>query len=234
MEAPAPGSLDGACQNSSKLRIELRKLIKAYGADVVKRVLRNIEATNPVENRRSRGRPVGPAIDDLPSLSRAAVMWRERGGGPVWPALTAVGKSLPGESESNARRLLNRLLNEESGWHDRFKRAGIDDFWKAAWERKIIRLMHRASRGYRDKVSAMLKVQNPAPSGDLVNDYICFCVPLLTTEEIFIMFQEAHAAKLIPFNIISRGGQYDLVFDSHPLDTYLFLLRKFSSKNLLR
>jgi hypothetical protein len=234
MEAPALGSLDGACQNSSKLRIELRKLIKAYGADVVKRVLRNIEATNPVENRRSRGRPVGPAIDDLPSLSRAAVMWRERGGGPVWPALTAVAKSLPGESESNARRLLNRLLNEESGWHDRFKRAGIDDFWKAAWERKIIRLMHRASRGYRDKVSAMLKVQNPAPSGDLVNDYICFCVPLLTTEEIFIMFQEAHAAKLIPFNIISRGGQYDLVFDSHPLDTYLFLLRKFSSKNLLR
>lgn len=38
MEAPALGSLDGACQNSSKLRIELRKLIKAYGADVVKRV----------------------------------------------------------------------------------------------------------------------------------------------------------------------------------------------------
>jgi hypothetical protein len=220
MEAPALGSLDGACQNSSKLRIELRKLIRAYGADVVERVL-HIEATNPVENCRSRGRPVGPAIDDLPSLSRAAVVWRERGGGPVWPALTAVAKSLPGESESNARRLLNRLLNEESVWHDRFKRAGIDDFWKAAWERKTIRLMNRSLRRYEDKVSAMLKAQNYAPSGDLLNDYICFCVPLLTTKEVVIRIQEAHAAKLIPFNIISRGCQYDLVFDdSPPLDTY--------------
>lgn len=162
------------------------------------------------------------------------MVWRERGGGPVWPALTAVAKSLPGESEANARRLLNRLLNEESGWHDRFKRAGIDDLWKAAWERKTIRLMQRALRDYKDKVSAML-TQNPAPSGDPVNDYHCFCIPLLTTEEIVIRIQEAHAAKLLPFNIISRGCQYDLVFDDpYPLDTYLLLLRKLSSSNFLR
>src|ERR1700730_14396961 len=125
MEAPALGSLNGACQNSSKLRIELQKLVKAYGADVVRQVLRNIKATNPVENRRSRGRPVGPPLDDLPSLSRAAVMWRERGGGPVWPALTAVAKSLRGESASNARRLLYRLLNADSGLSYQFKRARI-------------------------------------------------------------------------------------------------------------
>jgi hypothetical protein len=226
MEAPKLGSLDGACQNSSKLRIELRKLIKAYGADVVKRVLRNIEATNPVENRRSRGRPVGPAIDDLPSLSRAAVIWRERGGGPVWPALTAVAKSLPGESESNARRLLNRLLNAESGLIDRFKRAGIDDFWKEAGQRKIIRLISRATPGHNImgnflKMQAMLKVQNPARTRNLVNDYICFCFHLLTVEEIIIQIQEAHAAKLISFNIVSHGCHcVDLVFDDpHPLDT---------------
>jgi len=238
MEAPALGSLNGACQNSSKLRIELRKLVKAYGADVVKRVLRNIEATNPVENRRSRGRPVGPAIDDLPSLIRAAVMWRERGGGPVWPALTAVAKSLPGESASNARRLLYRLLNAESGLLDQFKRAGIDDFWKAAWEGKIIRLIsliiRRALPAYRDyllKMNAVLEVQNPP---DPVIYYICRCIPLLTTEEIVILFQEAHAAKLIPFNIISRGCEYGLDFgDSHPLDTYLHL-RKCLSSNFLR
>jgi hypothetical protein len=144
------------------------------------------------------------------------VIWRERGGGPVWPALTAVAKSLPGESESNARRLLNRLLNAESDLIDRFKRAGIDDFWKAAYERKIIRLIDRALPDIKDhffKVRAMLKVQNPAPTGNLVKDCICFCLPLLTVEEIVIRFQEAHAAKLIPFNIISRG---DLVIGPVP------------------
>src|SRR5262245_44205992 len=145
MEEPTLGSLEETSQNKSDLRSVLQELIAAHGADTVKRELRSIEAAKPVESPRSRGRPVGPAINDWPSLIEAAAIWRERGGGPVWPALLAVAKSLPGESESNARRLLNRLRS--GGRSSGFKRAGIGDFWMAAWDRKIHRLITRAGPG---------------------------------------------------------------------------------------
>jgi hypothetical protein len=136
MEEPIHASSDGSCQNNSDLRVVLRKLIEFHGVDTVKRVLSSIEATNP---SRSRGRPAGPAIDDWPSLKKAAAIWRQSGGGPVWPPLIAVGESLPGERESNARRLLTRLLTPGRACRDQFERAGIGDFQIAARKRKIQR-----------------------------------------------------------------------------------------------
>src|SRR5438105_1712140 len=130
MEEPICGSPDGPCQINSDLKDTLRKLVEFHGADTVKRVLNSIEATNP---SRSRGRPAGPAIDDWPSLKKAAAIWRQHGGGSVWPALIAVGEMLPGVSESNARRLLTRLLTPGRACRDQFERAGIRDFRIAAW-----------------------------------------------------------------------------------------------------
>jgi hypothetical protein len=145
MQEPTLGSLEEASQSNSDLRIVLRELIRAHGTDAMKRELRSIEG-KPVENPRSRGRPVGPAIDDWPSLREAAAIWRERGGGPVWPALIAVAKSLPGESESHTRRLHGRLLSKGRGSLAEVARAGIVDFWMAAWDRKIRRMIARGAR----------------------------------------------------------------------------------------
>jgi hypothetical protein len=63
------------------------------------------------------------------ALQAAAAIWRRQGGGPIWPALIAVAKTLRGEPESNARRLLSRLL--QIGQED-FERADIGDFWFAS------------------------------------------------------------------------------------------------------
>jgi hypothetical protein len=142
MQEPTLGSLEEASQSNSDLGIVLRELIRAHGTDTMKRELHSIE----VETPRSRGRPVGPAIDDWPSLREAAAIWRERGGGPVWPALIAVAKSLPGESESNARRLRSRLVSKGRGSLAEFAQARIVDFWMAAWDRKIRRMITRGAR----------------------------------------------------------------------------------------
>jgi hypothetical protein len=168
MEEPICGSPDGPCQNNFDLRIVLGKLIEIHGADAVKRVLSSIEAANPVENSRSPGRPAGIAIDDWPSLKEAAAIWRQRGGGPLWPALIAVGETLPGVSESNARRLLSRLLNTERGWHDQFERAGISDFRLATWGRKIDRAYTRAGPRYRKAfLNALLTIRFSDPDPDM-------------------------------------------------------------------
>jgi hypothetical protein len=199
MEEPTLGSLDETSQNNSDLRIVLRELIAAHGADTVKRELRIIEAAKPVENPRSRGRPVGPAIDDWPSLREAAAIWRERGGGPVWPALIAVAKSLPGESESNARRLLNRLRT--GGWSSEFEPAGIGDFWMAAWDRKIHRLITRAGPGYKQaffKTILTFVAQNLDSDHDTVlNDIILRCIPPLTFDDIDMLVQHSQGKPFL-------------------------------------
>jgi hypothetical protein len=111
MEEPTLGSLEETSQNNSDLRIVLRQLIRVHGADTVKRELRGIEAAKPVENPRSRGRPVGPAIDDWPSLREAATLGRlaERGKFPQ-PVPLCEGSTRIGFVESevlewNAARL---------------------------------------------------------------------------------------------------------------------------------
>jgi hypothetical protein len=214
MEEPTLGSLEETSQNNSDLRIALRELIAAHGADAVKRELRNIEAAKPVENPRSRGRPVGPAIDDWPSLREAAAIWRERGRFPVWPALIAVAKSLPGESESNARRLLNRLRSKACS--DEFDRAGIGDFWIAAWERKIHRMITRAEPRYKQAFIKMITtfgVQNPDPDYDpAFIAIIGGCTPPPTVEAIEIFIKDLNAAKILPLNVISSDSGYHLVF----------------------
>jgi hypothetical protein len=200
----------------------LRELIGAHGADAVKRELRSIEAAKPVENPRSRGRPVGPAIDDWPSLREAAAIWRERSGGPIWPALIAAAKSLPGESESNARRLLSRLLGKGGSWEE-FERAGIRDFKMAAWDRKIHRVITRAGPSYKQaffKAILSLVLQNPKPDDDpKFIDIIRRCIDPLTVEDIAILTQDSQAKKTLPFNLISSGSGYHLVFGRlAPLD----------------
>jgi hypothetical protein len=212
MEEPTLGSLEETSQNNSDLRIALRELIAAHGADAVKRELRNIEAAKPVENPRSRGRPVGPAIDDWPSLREAAAIWRERGRFPVWPALIAVAKSLPGESESNARRLLNRLRSKACS--DEFNRAGIGDFWIAAWERKIHRMITRAEPRYKQAFIKMITTfQNPDPDHDpAFIAIIGGCTPPLTVEAIEIFIKDLNPAKILPLNLISSDSGYHLVF----------------------
>jgi hypothetical protein len=82
MQEPTLGSPEEASQNNSDLRIVLRQLIAAHGADTVRRELSSIEAARPVENPRSRGRPAGPAIDDWPALREAAAIWRRQGWRP--------------------------------------------------------------------------------------------------------------------------------------------------------
>ena len=221
MEEPTLGSLEETSENNSDLRIVLRELIRAHGADAVKRELRSIEAAKPVENPRSRGRPVGPAIDDWPSLREAAAIWRERGGGPVWPALLAVAKSLPGESESNVRRLFGRVLSK--GCSDEFERAGIGDFMMAAWERKIHRVITRAGPGYKQAFFTTLltwAVQNPDPDLDPVFiDILRHCLPPLTVKDIAILTQNSQAAKTLPFSLISSDSGYHLVLGRlAPLD----------------
>jgi hypothetical protein len=216
MEEPTLGSLEETSQNNSDLRIALRELIAAHGADAVKRELRNIEAAKPVENPRSRGRPLGPAIDDWPSLREAAAIWRERGRGPVWPALMAVAKSLPGESESNARRLLNRLRSE--GRSSEFERAaGIGDFCIAAWDRKIRRLITRAEPRYKQAfIKDILKLDDE--DSDPNHNTLVFiaiirsCTPPLIVEDIIIRTRDLKAAKTGPLNLISSASDYDLVF----------------------
>ena len=146
MEQPTLCSPDRICQGDSELQVVLQQLIEAHGIPAVKQVLRRIEAANQVETTRSRGRPPGPAIDDLPALQKAAAIWRQQGCGPVWPALTAVAKSLRGEPESNARRLFSRLLETGLGWGEEFERAGIDDFSQAARDRKVMRTLVRDVR----------------------------------------------------------------------------------------
>jgi hypothetical protein len=224
MEGLTSGSLDGSRQNNSDLMIVLRKLIEAHGADAVKRALRSIEAATPVENPRSRGRPAGPAIDDLPSLREAAAIWRQRGGGPVWPALIAVAESLPGETESNARRLLGRLSSTGRGWGDQFERAGIGDFWFAAWDRKLYRVLTRAGPRYKKAFyTAILTAEVQNPNSDFDPELIDILrrgLPPLTYEDIVILTQDSPTAKIFPWHLISSGSAYYLVFGRlAPLDS---------------
>jgi hypothetical protein len=217
MEEPTLGSLEKTSQNNSDLRVVLTELIRAHGADAVKRELRSIEA-KPVENARSRGRPVGPAIDDWPALREAAPIWRERGRCPVWPALIAVAKSLPGESESNARRLLNRLQSKSCS--DEFNRAGIDDLWMAAWYSKIRRVITRAEPRYKQAFIMMITTfgtQNPDPDHDpAFIAIIRHCTPPLTVEAIAIFTKGLNAAKTLaraaPYGrVICSDSGYHLV-----------------------
>jgi hypothetical protein len=216
MEETTLGSLEETSQNNSDLRIVLRELIRAHGADAVKRELRSIEA-KPVKNPRSRGRPVGPAIDDWPSLREAAAIWRERGRAPVWPALIAVAKSLPRESESNVRRLFGRVSNLSC---EEFQRAGIGDFWIAAWDRKIHRMITRAEPRYKQAFIMMILtfgVQNPDPDHDpAFIAIIRRCTPPLTVEAIAIFTKDLKAAKTLPVNLISSDSGYHLSFDDSP------------------
>jgi hypothetical protein len=133
-------SPDRTRQGHSELRVVLQQLVETHGMPAVKQVLRSIEAANLVENTRSRGRPRGPAIDDFPALQEAAAIWRRQGGGPVWPALTAVAKSLRGEPQSNARRLLSRLQDTRPCWTEKFVRAGINDFSAASLRKFVLAL----------------------------------------------------------------------------------------------
>jgi hypothetical protein len=218
MERPTFGSPDGPCEKNSDLRVALRKLIEAHGADTVKRVLNSIEPANPVENRRSSGRPVGPAINDWPSLKRAAAIWRQQGGGPVWPALIAVAKSLHGESESNARRLLSRLLKHGRDWDGQFERAAIHDFRMAAWSRRIDRAVTRARPPYRQALVtalAMYWALNSDPGTDSVfKDMIRRKIRqevALTLEDIVILTQDSPAAKVRPGSLVYDGSAYYLI-----------------------
>jgi hypothetical protein len=96
--------------------------------------------------RGRRGLPDDRPCSARASEGKAAAIWRQQGCGPVWPALTAVAKSLRGEPESNARRLFSRLLETGLGWGEEFERAGIDDFSQAARDRKVMRTLVRDAR----------------------------------------------------------------------------------------
>jgi hypothetical protein len=208
------GLMDGAYQNDSDLRIVLQKLVEVHGVEVVKQVLRSIE------NPRSRGRPRGRAIDDWPLLTEAAAIWRDRGGGAVWPALIAVAELLPGEPNSHARRLLSRLLERsEPSIIEQFQQAGIKDFWIAAWDRKIHRIITRAGPRYKEAfltviLAWMLQNRDPHPN-PVVNevfDMALRCSPPLTLEEIRLLIEDSPAAKFLPFHLVSSGSDYYLIF----------------------
>jgi hypothetical protein len=200
MEQPSLGSPDRIYQEDSEIRVVLQELIEAHGISAVKQVLRSIESANPVENTRSRGRPAGPAIDDWPALQDAAAIWRQRGGGPVWPALTAVAKSLRGQPESNARRLFSRIL--ERGRGEDFERAGIGDFRSAAFERLILRAVYRAGPRYFFAVLKMIVHLEPSLQ------HITF--PPLTLEDIVILIQPSPLSKIFPLHLINRDSYYVL------------------------
>jgi len=140
---PTLCSTDRICQEDTDLRVVLQQLIEAHGMPAVKQVFRSIEAANPVKNTRPRGRPRGPAINDLPALQEAAAIWRQQGSGWVWPALTAVAKSLRGEPRSTTRRLFYRLQETGPDSVEKFVRAGIDDFC-AASHRNFVRALGQA------------------------------------------------------------------------------------------
>ena len=210
MQEPTLGSLEEASQNSSDLRIVLRQLIAAHGADAVRRELSSIEAARPVENPRSRGRPAGPAIDDWPALREAAAIWRRQSGGSVWPALTAVGKSLRGETESNVRRLHARLLETGPAWEKEFEHAGISDFRIGAFKRKISRVIPRSGPRY---LRAFMKVMSNLHCDD--PDELCWVTVVkkmipapITLEDIAILIQPSQSAKTFPCHLINRDSRF--------------------------
>jgi hypothetical protein len=182
------------------------KLMEAHGVHAVKQMLRSIEAANPVENTRSRGRPAGPAINDWPALQAAAAIWRRQGGGPIWHALIAVAKTLRGEPESNARRLLSRLL--EIGQED-FERADIGDFWFASFKRKILRVLLRAGPRYlHAHMKVISKLHHDDPDELWFEISQKFISEPLTLEDIAILTKPSPATKIFPCHLLSCNSRY--------------------------
>ena len=212
MEQPTLCSPDRICQGDSELQVVLQQLIEAHGIPAVKQVLRRIEAANQVETTRSRGRPPGPAIDDLPALQKAAAIWRQQGCGPVWPALTAVAKSLRGEPESNARRLFSRLLETGLGWGEEFERAGIDDFSQAARDRKVMRTLVRDARYTIAFFRTMRELFPEDPKlADLIESTGNMFRGFITMEDVAILIQPS-IAKIIPFHLIHLRNEFYLLY----------------------
>ena len=209
MEQPTLCSPDRICQGDSELQVVLQQLIEAHGIPAVKQVLRRIEAANQVETTRSRGRPPGPAIDDLPALQKAAAIWRQQGCGPVWPALTAVAKSLRGEPESNARRLFSRLLETGLGWGEEFERAGIDDFSQAARDRKVMRTLVRDVARYTIAfIRTMSKLLPDDPKlADLIESTGNAFRGIITLEDVEILVQPRGSRELSYCTVIGHVVQ---------------------------
>jgi hypothetical protein len=217
MEQPTLCSPDRICQGDSELGVVLQQLIEAHGISAVKQVLRSIEAANQAENTRSRGRPPGPAIDDWPALQDAAAIWRQQGGGPVWPALTAVAKSLRGEPQSNARRLLSRVLKTGPGVRKDFDRAGIGDFRSAAFHRRFSRALCRAGPRYADAaLRAMANLYLNHPKATPAFRQLIRCP--LTLEDIAILIQPSPEAKIFPFHLINQDSDYLLYLGTIKFD----------------
>ena len=213
MEQPTLCSPDRICQGDSELQVVLQQLIEAHGIPAVKQVLRRIEAANQVETTRSRGRPPGPAIDDLPALQKAAAIWRQQGCGPVWPALTAVAKSLRGEPESNARRLFSRLLETGLGWGEEFERAGIDDFSQAARDRKVMRTLVRDVARYTIAfIRTMSKLLPDDPKlADLIESTGNAFRGIITLEDVEILIQPS-IAKTNLFHLMHIRNEFYLLY----------------------
>ena len=212
MEQRSLCSPDQICQDDPELRVVLQQLIKAHGVHAVEQELRSIEAANQVENTRSRGRPTGPAIDDWPALQEAAAIWRQQGYGPVWPALIAVAKSLRGEPESNARRLLSRLQETRPGWDENYRRAGIGDLRSAVFDRKIRRVITRTGPHY---LAALVKAVSNLYRDDAEQLWWVESVRKdfgsLTLEDIAILISPSPAQRLFPYHLINLDSRYVLL-----------------------
>jgi hypothetical protein len=109
-----------------RLERRLRELVAEHGIDAVRSKLDRIG-----ENKRTRGRPRGPQIDDGPKLQAAAELWRNQDGkelgSSVWSFLKKVADS-PAEAHRLNRRLRPRVFADLLRLHE----LQIDDFLKVA------------------------------------------------------------------------------------------------------
>ena len=130
-DAGAPPRRCGAQPDPTQGRCELERLVERlideHGFEAVAQCLHDLKAARRTRNKRPRGRPRGPAREDLPLLKTAAGVWRNRGGA-VWPTLCKIGRN-----ESNARRLYSRLRARAPWDGDAFLEHDIGDFHAAAW-----------------------------------------------------------------------------------------------------
>ena len=110
-----------------RLEASLRALIDEFGLDAVKQKLGSVG-----KQRRRRGRPPGPAIDDCALIQEAAKVYRD-GELSLWSALARVSSS-----PADTRRLYRRLLGDTL-W---------DKFW--LYKQRIADL-HEAAAG-RNKI----------------------------------------------------------------------------------
>ena len=174
---------DAGRTTAPDLKSALQSLVASFGAEAVKRAARRITAATTI--RRPRGRPRGPALDDWPALKQAAADWRRTArDAAVYPSLINVAGALPGQRDSNAKRLLARLRARSWDELDRFYDERIGDFYAAACAGRYGRRDPFTTPGPQQEAAIFVIHQMALRSGIAVVDYTPRFRPALFVEDL--------------------------------------------------